>query len=791
VQASARTLIVVATALASLAATAAAWFYAREQAGHEERVRFELRVEEIATALRGRMLDYEQVLRGAVALFAASESVERDEWAAYVRLLETQTSYPGIQAIGYGRAERRGGTLRAPVTFIEPAEEQNQRVVGVDMFADPLRREAMERARDAAEPVLTAPLQLLQDRGGAPRAGFVVFLPVFRGGAAPVSLEARRAALTGFVYGAFRVRELVERTVGTPPGLRLRLLDVSDSRVPVVLFEQEAAFSGAGLERAEVIIVRGRTWRLEATAPELAGIASDRPRLVLAGGLAISLLLTILTWSLINTVAHARDLARRMTAASEELERFRAAVDSHRDSMFLVDAEQMRIVYANEGACRNLGYRREELLGRSPDLVFADRTAEQMLSAYSQLKSGDGSSEVYRALQRRKDGSVYPVEVSRELVRGTNARFVVGVARDISERLAAERALRESEQRLALALHSSKLALFDWDLQTGLVHLGPEWNAILGAEPRPSVTPILKLQALVHPDDLPALLEQVRQLLKGDIPSYRVEHRVRNARGEWIWIESVAEVSERDAAGRALRVTGTNGDVTARRALGELKNAFLANVSHELRTPLAGIVASLELLKEGAAGELPAQAARFVEMAHANSERLSELIGDLLDLERVESGRLKLDLERVDAGALLAEAAELNAPYAARFGARMGLRAEPGLQVTADRKRLLQVLTNLISNAAKFSPPGGEIALAAAGQGNRVVLSVSDKGPGVPEAFRARLFGKFEQADHDKAGTGLGLAICKSLVERMGGRIWCESEPGRGATFLAELPRAA
>src|SRR5262245_58238620 len=108
----------------------------------------------------------------------------------------------------------------------------------------------------------------------------------------------------------------------------------------------------------------------------------------------------------------------------------------------------------------------------------------------------------------------------------------------------------------------------------------------------------------------------------------------------------------------------------------------------------------------------------------------------------------------------------------------------------ADRKRVLQVLSNLISNAAKFSPRGGEIRLAARADGERVVLSVADQGPGIPEEFKPRLFGRFEQASHGRGGTGLGLAICRSLVERMGGQIWCESEPGKGATFCAALPRA-
>jgi PAS domain S-box-containing protein len=369
--------------------------------------------------------------------------------------------------------------------------------------------------------------------------------------------------------------------------------------------------------------------------------------------------------------------------------------------------------------------------------------------------------------------------------------YILGVARDISARLEAERALRESEQRLALAVHSTGLALFDWDIASGRVHMGARWGAILGGEAAAAVTPIEDLGSLVHPDDLPALRAQLRLLLKGETASYRVEHRVRNRRGTWTWIESVAEVSERGADGRALRVTGTNADVTARKALADMKNAFVAAVSHELRTPLTGIVASLELLKEGSAGELSPDARRFVEMAHANGERLNQLIGDVLDLERADSGRVRLELAPVDVGGLLAEAASLNAAYVDRYRARLKLDVEPGLRVNADRKRLQQVIANLVSNAARFSPEGGEIRLSArAGAQGRVVLSVADQGPGVPEDFRPRLFGRFEQAEHDKGGTGLGLAICKSLVERMGGRIWCDSAPGPGASFSFELPAA-
>ena len=746
-------------------------------------------MQEIASALRNRILDYEQVLKGAVALFQASEKVERDEWTTYVRALDLQASYPGVRVIGYVHMDRG----RAPVTYVAPADELNARAIGVDLYTDPVRRAAMEQARDTGEPVMSGPVQLLRDREEPQHVGAVMFLPVYRGSTAPATMKERRARLVGFVYGSFRVRDLVERTVGDPTGIRLRLVDVSSQETQTVLFEPETtARSAPHLKRAEPIIVRSRTWRLEANALPGSGIgsAADRARLVLAACLAIGALLTMLTWSLLGTAQHARDLARRMGITSEELKRFRAAVDAHQDTMLMVDADKLRIVYANEGASRNLGYRRDELIGQPPDIVFADRDGARLAAEYQRLKDG-GTTPIYQALHRRKDGSVFPVEISRELVHTESGPYILGVARDISARLEAERALRESEQRLGLALQSSGLALFDWDLRTGIVHLGGQWGTVLGGEPVEHDTPIEQLEALVHPDDLPGLREQIRLLLKGESSAYRTEHRVRHASGEWIWIESVAKVSERDTDGRPIRVTGTNGDITARKRLADMKNAFVAAVSHELRTPLAGIVASLELIKEGSAGELPPDARRFVEMAHANGERLNELINDVLDLERAESGRLRLELEPIDVGALLEEAATLNASYAEKYSAQLRVEAPTGLSAVADRKRLQQIVANFVSNAAKFSPKNGEIRLAARRTPEgRAVVSVADQGPGVPEEFKTRIFGRFEQAKHDKGGTGLGLAICKVLVERMGGRIWCESTPGKGATFFVELPAA-
>jgi signal transduction histidine kinase len=274
-----------------------------------------------------------------------------------------------------------------------------------------------------------------------------------------------------------------------------------------------------------------------------------------------------------------------------------------------------------------------------------------------------------------------------------------------------------------------------------------------------------------------------------------VQHRVRRHDGSWLWIESVARANRRAADGRALRITGANTDITERKAVEALKSEFIATVSHELRTPLTSLLASLALVREGAAGELAPQAKSFVDIAYANSERLADLVNDILDMEKIESGGMELRLQQVALGPFLARVVELNAPYAEKYGVRLVAGGGDGLEVQADPERLMQVLTNLASNAIKFSPPGEEVRITASALPHAARLEVTDRGPGIPPEFRSRIFGKFaqaeERAERQQGGTGLGLAITKALVERMSGRIGFDTETGRGTTFWAELPRVS
>lgn len=233
-------------------------------------------------------------------------------------------------------------------------------------------------------------------------------------------------------------------------------------------------------------------------------------------------------------------------------------------------------------------------------------------------------------------------------------------------------------------------------------------------------------------------------------------------------------------------------DITERRRVAEMKDAFVSTVSHELRTPLTSIAGSLGLLAGGAGGELPDKAARLIGIAHSNSQRLVRLINDILDVEKLESGKLVMAMSPLDLRDIAARSIDGVRGYADQLGVSLSLGEGDPAPVRGDADRLIQVVTNLLSNAAKFSPSGGEVAVTVNPEARIARLSVIDQGPGIPDEFRARIFGKFAQADSTdtraKGGTGLGLAIAREIAERHGGRLWFESAEGDGATFHLDLP---
>jgi PAS domain S-box-containing protein len=246
--------------------------------------------------------------------------------------------------------------------------------------------------------------------------------------------------------------------------------------------------------------------------------------------------------------------------------------------------------------------------------------------------------------------------------------------------------------------------------------------------------------------------------------------------------------------GTIISVIAQGQDVTQQLEAERLKKEFTSTLSHELRTPLTSIIGSLQLINSGVMGDVDKDVAELTTVAERNGQRLLDLINDILDIEKIESGKLTMSPEVFRVEDLVGEAMLLNKAFAERFKVRFEKHGDlAGGQVLADRKRLLQVMTNLLSNAAKFSPEGAAVDIEMSTDGWAIRVAVQDRGPGIPEAFHSRIFGRFAQADstasRQKGGTGLGLAICKRLIELMEGNIGFQDRDGGGTAFWFELPR--
>lgn len=250
-----------------------------------------------------------------------------------------------------------------------------------------------------------------------------------------------------------------------------------------------------------------------------------------------------------------------------------------------------------------------------------------------------------------------------------------------------------------------------------------------------------------------------------------------------------------NSEGKNIGAVAVIHDVTELKKTERLKSEFVSIVSHELRTPLTSIRGSLGLLVSGVMGEFPEKANKLLEIANNNCERLLVLINDILDIEKIEAGKMEFQLKNIDLNQLVSESIAANKMYADKFGVTIKfIQSTSPMFVQVDSGRLMQVLANLISNACKFTPRESVVSITIKRIKNRVRVSVADKGEGISKEFQSRIFQKFSQADssdsRSKGGTGLGLNISKTIIEKLDGTINFISKPNQGTTFYFELPLA-
>ncbi len=362
----------------------------------------------------------------------------------------------------------------------------------------------------------------------------------------------------------------------------------------------------------------------------------------------------------------------------------------------------------------------------------------------------------------------------------------------IAELMEAHREVDASGRKLALFAERAPIAVFETDRNATVLEMNPMAENIFGY-PAIELTGRNLLRTLISPND-PGLGSDwwTNFIAKGEpVTGLRVQCLRRDG------LEISCEFSLTplvNDVGDLLSVIAQGRDVTQQLEVERLKKEFTSTLSHELRTPLTSIIGSLQLVNSGVLGEPDKDITDLTVIAERNAQRLLDLINDLLDIEKIESGKIELHPEVFALDDLVREAMTLNRAYAERFSVRYAAVGQlPSAQVNVDRKRLFQVVTNLLSNAAKFSPEAGTVEVSMEDRGERVYVGIHDRGAGIPENFRNRIFSRFAQADsaltRQKGGTGLGLSISRRLVELMNGEIGFVDREGGGTTFWFELPK--
>lgn len=801
-----------------LAAILYIWSGLKEKIATESHELFVRDAQKASDAVLQRMLHYESALVGGRALFAGGGEISREKWHDYVKSLQLSKKLPGIQGMGYSiiltpeqlapfeQQTRNQGfpdfQVRPPgdrivytsIIYLEPLDQRNLRAFGFDMYSEPIRRAAMDAARDSGEPTLSGKVKLVQENNDKVQAGVLFYVPVYRHNADIEFLEQRREELIGYVYSPFRMNDLMEGILsGENLQLDVEIFDGPEISTKTELYDfDEARITNPLFSHSQQLQISGRTWTLhfKSTPSFEKNIDNTSPSVVLISGILTSSLLFGVLLLLLSGRTRALRLADRITYHLRKSEkRYEQVIEATNDGIWEWDIRSGH-TYFSTRFIQMLGYTKDELPAtyQSVDrLLHPDDRVLLKHKLLAHFKHGEKYDLEVRFASKLAGYRYFQIKGQANFDEGGRAIEMVGSISDITERKEVANALAISEDKFRRLIEFAPIGLFLLDSNgictysnNSLRKLFDDEFKLLGSD---------WLQC-IHPDDLKTVKEAWQQATSSG-SEFQQEFRVLHDTG-MMWISAtIVGFSEHENSQD--RYIGSMFDMTARVKLDQLKSEFISTVSHELRTPLTSVKGTLGLVVGGVFGAMPEKMHGLMVTALHNCQTLNNLINDILDMEKLASGQFRLHLEPQDIQQLLEQAIDANSSYAAQLHIGLELYSElPKTILNIDKGRIEQVLNNLISNAAKFSPKNGEVRVSLLSKRGFVRVEVKDNGIGISEEFRSRIFQKFAQADSSdtrvKGGTGLGLHISKALIECHGGSIGFISEPGQGSVFFFELP---
>jgi len=753
----------------------------------QDRSNFDRSVQAIQDRVRSRIETSIALLRAGTGLFAASDSVEANEFEQFVRQIELEKNYPGVLGIGFSMyfpakekddvvaemhrqhindfrvwPDDRPRSEYNSILYLQPSTEPNRVAIGFDMGTEEVRHQAMDAARDSGKPTASGRVRLVQERDQpVKQEGFLIYMPVYRKNAPVNTVAERRQALIGFVYSPYRVGDFLDEiTKEKNYDVSFLVYDGTEINAANLLSPLSNEPAGEPLFTAtKQLNIAERTWTLSyATKPSFEKY-SGRSLLkytVILGGL-LSFLFFAVTRAEIRARARAEDVAEDLKESEarirETLTERERAEDALRET-----AEALRD--ANQRAL--LEY--ERLLERIKALAQALGTARELNAIYQALRQ-------FTVVSVPCNGFFVSLYDSVRDVRTACYGWADGAELDVSELPPMPVTTTGPNSRA---------------VRTGEVIITNDYMRATQASPGMIVGPDNGLR----PDSSMAVPMAVMGRIIGSIEvqsyekdAYRPEHATAMSMGANLTAVAIENV-------RLLKL-----ERTAREAAEEsnrLKDEFLATVSHELRTPLTAILGWSRLLEGGTLDDLVTQQA--VETIWRNAKAQAQIVDDILDVSRIITGNLYLDLHPLEVVPVVENAINVVQPTADAKGIKIETHFDrkPAM-ISGDANRLQQVVWNLLSNAVKFTQSGGRVCVKVSQGAGAVDVSVSDTGQGIDKEFLPYVFDRFRQADstttRQHGGLGLGLAIARHLVEIHGGTIRGESAGvGRGATFTIRLP---
>jgi two-component system, cell cycle sensor histidine kinase and response regulator CckA len=746
----------------------------KQEANHD----FKDKAYEIAFQLNEVLRDHEQVLRGGVGLFNATNDVTREQWHRYVSTQQFNRIHPGITGVGYAawlkpedisshtRKARNDGFPEyrvwpegerpsyAAITLLEPSTWPYLRAIGYDMESEAIRRTALDRAGSKGLTTITGKVSLVSESGKEQEPGIVMYLPVYRQGMPVITKEQRLAALKGYVFSPIKVKEFVYGSLGTLP--TDIAFDISDGETTTLLFnslKSEKVSLPANyrpyLTTTHKIDVYGRTWKVSFKSLPTFNqeFHENTSRLALFSGMLLSFLLAAISYSLLSTRNRALALAQGMTQELRESEEtVRLILDTAGEAIYGVDSDCF-CTFCNPAGLALLGYRtEEELLGKNMHDMLHDTREDGSVfpcgeCTIKRVMTTATGCHVDDAQFRRSDGSNFPAEywAMPKCKDGQVIGAVVSFM-DIIERKRNEAAVKEQSEQLRQEVAERREA------QKALLH---------------------------YQHRLEAMNEALEE---------RVAEEVKTSR----------------AKDQALM----QQDKMA--SIGQLA----AGVAHEINTPMAFITSNLcvlskyfdQIVREREQGSDPspppagrkkplrmeqilADGIELIAESLDGAERVTTIVRDLKSFSRVDVPEYeRLDMTSCLESALNVAHNEINnrATVRKEFQLLPAIYCHPG--------QLNQLFLNLLKNACQAIEPPGEIVLRSWHDEAFVYASVSDNGQGIPEEIRGKIIDPFFTTRDVGAGTGMGLSIAFEIVKNHDGSLLLESEVGKGTTFTVVLP---